>query len=194
MKIWCNSRYIGWKLLIRITRTSLPPVSVLCYVRGDIDGAQKQLNRLSQLAPSSNAYNHRDYDATFHAGWSSGAATGRIAGDYRSCRRAVASYNKLFDGAPPEGDIAVEYWSTVAKIPARRGEAINQLKRINADAPGNTGLQNNLALLLFSSDRRDEGFAVAGTDGKIEPGREGASKIWYGQIKTCPSVMPVCRR
>ena len=28
--------------LIRITRTSLPPVSVLCYVRGDIDGAQKQ--------------------------------------------------------------------------------------------------------------------------------------------------------
>ncbi|MGQ7173561.1 hypothetical protein ACUOCP_52290, partial [Escherichia sp. R-CC3] len=32
---------------------------------------------------------------------------------------AVASYNKLFNGAPPEGDIAVEYWSTVAKIPAR---------------------------------------------------------------------------
>ncbi len=51
---------------------------------------------------------------------------------------AVASYNKLFNGAPPEGDIAVEYWSTVAKIPARRGEAINQLKRINADAPGKT--------------------------------------------------------
>ena len=23
---------------------------------------------------------------------------------------AVASYNKLFNGAPPEGDIAVEYW------------------------------------------------------------------------------------
>lgn len=33
VKIWCNSRYIGWNLLIRITRTSLPPVSVLCYVR-----------------------------------------------------------------------------------------------------------------------------------------------------------------
>lgn len=99
---------------------------------------------------------------------------------------AVASYNKLFNGAPPEGDIAVEYWSTVAKIPARRGEAINQLKRINADAPGNTGLQNNLALLLFSSDRRDEGFAVLEQMAKSNAGREGASKIWYGQIKDMP--------
>ncbi|RLW76288.1 tetratricopeptide repeat protein, partial [Escherichia coli] len=91
-----------------------------------------------------------------------------------------------FNGAPPEGDIAVEYWSTVAKIPARRGEAINQLKRINADAPGNTGLQNNLALLLFSSDRRDEGFAVLEQMAKSNAGREGASKIWYGQIKDMP--------
>ena len=86
----------------------------------------------------------------------------------------------------PEGDIAVEYWSTVAKIPARRGEAINQLKRINADTPGNTGLQNNLALLLFSSDRRDEGFAVLEQMAKSNAGREGASKIWYGQIKDMP--------
>ncbi|MFP1453190.1 cellulose synthase [Escherichia coli] len=28
-----DSSYIGWNLLIRITRRSLPPVSVLCYVR-----------------------------------------------------------------------------------------------------------------------------------------------------------------
>lgn len=74
----------------------------------------------------------------------------------------------------------------MAKIPARRGEAINQLKRINADTPGNTGLQNNLALLLFSSDRRDEGFAVLEQMAKSNAGREGASKIWYGQIKDMP--------
>ncbi|MCH7052516.1 tetratricopeptide repeat protein, partial [Escherichia coli] len=59
-------------------------------------------------------------------------------------------------------------------------------KRINADAPGNTGLQNNLALLLFSSDRRDEGFAVLEQMAKSNAGREGASKIWYGQIKDMP--------
>ena len=129
--------------------------------QGDIDGAQKQLDRLSQLAPSSNAY--KSSRTTMLLSTSDGRQAlqqARLQATTGHAEEAVASYNKLFNGAPPEGDIAVEYWSTVAKIPARRGEAINQLKRINADTPGNTGLQNNLALLLFSSDRRDEGFAV----------------------------------
>nr|EKW8227990.1 hypothetical protein [Escherichia coli] len=82
----------------------------------------------------------------------------------------------------------------MAKIPARRGEAINQLKRINADTPGNTGLQNNLALLLFSSDRRDEGFAVLEQMAKSNAGAKGPLKSGTGRLKTCPSAMPVCRR
>ncbi len=155
--------------------------------QGDIDGAQKQLDRLSQLAPSSNAY--KSSRTTMLLSTPDGRQAlqqARLQATTGHAEEAVASYNKLFNGAPPEGDIAVEYWSTVAKIPARRGEAINQLKRINADAPGNTGLQNNLALLLFSSDRRDEGFAVLEQMAKSNAGREGASKIWYGQIKDMP--------
>ena len=155
--------------------------------QGDIDGAQKQLDRLSQLAPSSNAY--KSSRTTMLLSTSDGRQAlqqARLQATTGHAEEAVASYNKLFNGAPPEGDIAVEYWSTVAKIPARRGEAINQLKRINADTPGNTGLQNNLALLLFSSDRRDEGFAVLEQMAKSNAGREGASKIWYGQIKDMP--------
>lgn len=155
--------------------------------QGDIDGAQKQLDRLSQLAPSSNAY--KSSRTTMLLSTPDGRQAlqqARLQATTGHAEEAVASYNKLFNGAPPEGDIAVEYWSTVAKIPARRGEAINQLKRINADAPGNTGLQNNLALLLFSSDRRDEGFAVPEQMAKSNAGREGASKIWYGQIKDMP--------
>lgn len=154
---------------------------------GDIDGAQKQLDRLSQLAPSSNAY--KSSRTTMLLSTPDGRQAlqqARLQATTGHAEEAVASYNKLFNGAPPEGDIAVEYWSTVAKIPARRGEAINQLKRINADTPGNTGLQNNLALLLFSSDRRDEGFAVLEQMAKSNAGREGASKIWYGQIKDMP--------
>ncbi|HBH5289711.1 TPA: cellulose biosynthesis protein BcsC [Escherichia coli] len=155
--------------------------------QGDIDGAQKQLDRLSQLAPSSNAY--KSSRTTMLLSTPDGRQAlqqARLQATTGHAEEAVASYNKLFNGAPPEGDIAVDYWSTVAKIPARRGEAINQLKRINADTPGNTGLQNNLALLLFSSDRRDEGFAVLEQMAKSNAGREGASKIWYGQIKDMP--------
>lgn len=112
--------------------------------QGDIDGAQKQLDRLSQLAPSSNAY--KSSRTTMLLSTPDGRQAlqqARLQATTGHAEEAVASYNKLFNGAPPEGDIAVEYWSTVAKIPARRGEAINQLKRINADTPGNTGLQND---------------------------------------------------
>lgn len=70
--------------------------------------------------------------------------------------QAIASYDKLFKGYPPEGELAVEYWTTVAKLPARRHEAINQLQKINAVSPGNNALQNALAQLLFASGRRDE--------------------------------------
>lgn len=162
--------------------------------QGDIDGAQKQLDRLSQLAPSSNAY--KSSRTTMLLSTSDGRQAlqqARLQATTGHAEEAVASYNKLFNGAPPEGDIAVEYWSTVAKIPARRGEAINQLKRINADTPGNTGLQNNLALLLFSSDRRDEGFAVPNRWRNRTPGAKGPLKSGTGRLKTCPSAMPAFR-
>lgn len=162
--------------------------------QGDIDGAQKQLDRLSQLAPSSNAY--KSSRTTMLLSTPDGRQAlqqARLQATTGHAEEAVASYNKLFNGAPPEGDIAVEYWSTVAKIPARRGEAINQLKRINADTPGNTGLQNNLALLLFSSDRRDEGFAVWNKWRNRTPGAKGPLKSGTGRLKTCPSAMPACR-
>ncbi|XNM61919.1 hypothetical protein ACLK1T_13760 [Escherichia coli] len=93
---------------------------------------------------------------------------------------AVASYNKLFNVRRRKVDRrrVLEYGG---EIPARRGEAINQLKRINADAPGNTGLQNNLRY------RRLVAIAVVrvccpGTDGKSNAGREGAL-IWYGRLE-----------
>ncbi|ENU2841750.1 tetratricopeptide repeat protein, partial [Escherichia coli] len=90
--------------------------------QGDIDGAQKQLDRLSQLAPSSNAY--KSSRTTMLLSTPEGRQAlqeARLLATTGHAEEAVASYNKLFNGALPEGDIAVEYWSTVAKIPARRG-------------------------------------------------------------------------
>lgn len=84
--------------------------------QGDIDGAQKQLDRLSQLAPSSNAY--KSSRTTMLLSTPDGRQAlqqARLQATTGHAEEAVASYNKLFNGAPPEGDIAVEYWSTVAK-------------------------------------------------------------------------------
>ncbi len=74
----------------------------------------------------------------------------------------------------------------VAKEPARRNLAINQLKKINASSPGNVPLQSSLAQLLFQSGRRDEGFAVLQEMAKSNNGRSQASDMWYQQIKDQP--------
>lgn len=82
--------------------------------------------------------------------------------------------------------MATEYWNVVAKDPARRSVAINQLKKINASSPGNTQLQGTLAQLLFQTGRRDEGFAVLQEMAKSSNGRSRASDMWYEQIKDQP--------
>ncbi|MDM4050922.1 nitrite reductase large subunit NirB [Escherichia coli] len=74
--------------------------------QGDIDGAQKQLDRLSQLAPSSNAY--KSSRTTMLLSTSDGRQAlqqARLQATTGHAEEAVASYNKLFNGAPPEGDL-----------------------------------------------------------------------------------------
>lgn len=44
-------------------------------------------------------------------------------------REAIAAYDKLFDGKPPSGDIATEYWNVVAKEPARRNPPLISLRK-----------------------------------------------------------------
>ncbi|HKS32627.1 MAG TPA: cellulose synthase complex outer membrane protein BcsC, partial [Enterobacteriaceae bacterium] len=102
-------------------------------------------------------------------------------------QEAIAAYDKLFSGNPPGAELASEYWNVVAKDPARRNAAINQLKKINTDNPGNTQLQATLAQLLFQTERRDEGFAVLQEMAKSNSGRGQASDMWYEQIKDRPT-------
>lgn len=155
--------------------------------QGDIAGAQKQLDRLSQLAPSSTAY--KSSRTTMLLSTPEGRQSlqeARLQATTGHPEEAIAAYDKLFKGNPPEGELAVEYWTTVAKLPARRNEAINQLKKINASNPGNNGLQNSLAQLMFDNGRREEGFAVLEQMAKSSSGRNAASDIWYKQIKDLP--------
>lgn len=155
--------------------------------QGDIAGAQKQLDRLSQLAPSSTAY--KSSRTTMLLSTPEGRQSlqeARLQATTGHPEEAIAAYDKLFKGNPPDGELAVEYWTTVAKLPARRNDAINQLKKINASNPGNNGLQNSLAQLMFDSGRREEGFAVLEQMAKSSSGRNAAADIWYKQIKDLP--------
>ncbi|MCM7732382.1 cellulose synthase complex outer membrane protein BcsC [Enterobacter cloacae complex sp. IR5378] len=156
--------------------------------QGDTAGAQKELDRLKGMAPDSSAY--QSSRTTMLLSTPDGRQAlqqARLLATTGHTQEAIAAYDKLFDGKPPSGDIATEYWNVVAKEPARRNSAINQLKKINASSPGNVTLQSSLAQLLFQSGRRDEGFAVLQEMAKSNNGRSQASDMWYQQIKDQPA-------
>ncbi len=96
---------------------------------------------------------------------------------------AIAAYESMFNGSPPDGDLAAEYWVLVAKIPARHNEAITQLSALNTSSPGNAELQNTLARLLIADGRNEEGYAVLEQMAKANTGRDAAANIWYQQIQ-----------
>lgn len=155
--------------------------------QGDNAGAQKQLERLKTIAPDSDAYKSSQSEIQLTGGKGRQAlqearlqvATGHIP-------EGIASYDKLFNGTPPDGDMAVEYWTAVAQLPARHGEALNKLKTLNAKNPGNVQLQTTLAKMLFKDNQSDEGYAVLEQMAKSNAGRGTAADIWYDQIKNQP--------
>ncbi|EKS6645773.1 cellulose biosynthesis protein BcsC [Enterobacter hormaechei] len=156
--------------------------------QGDTAGAQKELDRLKGMAPDSSAYeSSRTTMLLSTPDGRQALQQARLLATTGHTQEAIAAYDKLFDGKPPSGDIATEYWNVVAKEPARRNSAINQLKKINASSPGNVTLQSSLAQLLFQSGRRDEGFAVLQEMAKSNNGRSQASDMWYQQIKDQPA-------
>lgn len=156
--------------------------------QGDTAGAQKELDRLKGMASDSSAY--QSSRTTMLLSTPDGRQAlqqARLLATTGHTQEAIAAYDKLFDGNPPSGDIATEYWNVVAKDPARRNSAIGQLKNLNATSPGNAPLQASLAQLLFESGRRDEGFAVLQEMAKSNKGRSQASDMWYQQIKDLPA-------
>ncbi|MGK9175828.1 cellulose biosynthesis protein BcsC [Yokenella regensburgei] len=152
--------------------------------QGDTAGAQKQLDRLVTLAPDSAAYKAAKTEMALSTAQGRQALQqARLQAATGHTQEAIAAYEGLFNGAPPEGNLAPEYWSLVAKIPARHAEAVNQLKAINSRNPGNADLQSTLARLLLADGRTEEGYAVLEQMAKNNTGRENAASIWYQNIQ-----------
>ncbi|VTN12470.1 Cellulose synthase operon protein C precursor [Raoultella terrigena] len=55
MKIWCVNRCTGWKLIDPNNPDVISARMRYLLRQGDTDGAKKQLDRLSKLAPDSTA-------------------------------------------------------------------------------------------------------------------------------------------
>ena len=156
--------------------------------QGDNAGAQKELDRLKAIAPTSNAW--RASNSTMMLSTPEGRQSlqqARLLATTGHTQEAIEAYDKLFGGNPPVGDMATEYWSVVAKNPARRNEAIDRMKALNTSGPGDTQLQTTLAQLLLQNGREEEGYNVLRQMAKSNAGRETASALWYQQLKDKPA-------
>lgn len=156
--------------------------------QGDTAGAQKQLDRLKTLAPDSDAYKSSQSEMRISSGDGRQALQeARLQVTTGHVQQGLAQYDKLFNGTPPDGDMAIEYWSAVAKLPARHKEAVGKLQTLNVQNPGNVQLQTTLAKMLFDDNRSAEGYAVLEQMAKSSGGRDTAAQMWFDKIKDQPA-------
>ncbi|WEF28352.1 cellulose synthase complex outer membrane protein BcsC [Klebsiella aerogenes] len=155
--------------------------------QGDTAGAQKQLDLLAKLAPESSELKATRSEIDISTGGGQQALQqARLLGVSGHVDEAIAAYEKLFDGVPADAGFATEYWTLVARLPARHNEGINQLKKLNASSPGNVALQTTLAKQMFADNKPDEGFAYLEQMSRSAAGRDAASSMWFDEIKDMP--------
>ncbi|WP_300001434.1 cellulose synthase complex outer membrane protein BcsC [uncultured Cedecea sp.] len=155
--------------------------------QGDNEGAKQQLDILFGMAPDSRAYRE-----SFQAYLLANPALrlqlqqARLFTSSGNIPAAINAYKKIFSGTEPAGDLAVEYWMTVAKQPSQMTLAFNQLNAIKNKDPGNIAVQMNIARLQFNQGKLQEGFKLLEEIAQTPTGRDDAAKAWYAQIKDMP--------
>lgn len=174
-----------------LTDTNSPEVIAarlrLLLRQGDNEGAKQQLSLLAKVAPDSAVY-RESFMAYLLASPElrlqlQQARLLASAGDYPA---AIAAYKKVFAGNEQAGDLAIEYWMTMAKLPAQTSLAFNKLSAMSAKDPSNPQLKGNLARLLFSQGKLQDGFQLLTEMAKTQTGRDEAARVWYSQIQSMP--------
>lgn len=89
------------------------------------------------------------------------AASGRLA-------EAQAAWDRLFHGAFPSADMALEYWRLVARLPGQQARALAQMQALDRITPGNAELQQSLRLMQQNVQRvkADSQAAALGARGQ----------------------------
>ena len=99
---------------------------------------------------------------------------------------AAAIFEQLFGDAPPDFATALEYLRIRSNIPGQRPRTIEQLKALDVQYPGNIGLRQTLADLLFREKRNDEALAVL-HQLSTDPNASGpAAEREYEYLSTLP--------
>ena len=168
------------------------PAYVAAHMRyllrqGDTAGAKKQLEKLAKVAPdSAELKSSRSEMSLSTSDGRQELQQARLLGVSGRVEEGIAAFDKLFGGVPPDPSLAIEYWALVARLPARHKEAVAQLKKLDARAPGNPDLQATLAKQMFADNKPAEGFAYLEQMSRSAAGRGTAADMWLSEIKDMP--------
>ena len=95
-------------------------------------------------------------------------------------------FERLFGNDSPDFATALEYLRIRSNIPGQRPKAIQQLKALDAEYPGNIGLRQTLADLLFREQRAPEALAVLQQLASDPQASNAAANREYEYLNTLP--------
>ncbi len=97
----------------------------------------KELERLTKLAPDSPELKASRNEMKSNTGEGRRALQqARLLGVAGKVDEAIAAYEKLYGGVPDDVDVAIEYWTLVARLPSRHSEGVSQLKKTERQRAG----------------------------------------------------------
>ncbi|HHG9973889.1 TPA: cellulose synthase complex outer membrane protein BcsC [Yersinia enterocolitica] len=153
--------------------------------QGNLAEAQKQLDKLQQLAPDSDVYRRAKLMlAMTKPEVRQQLQEARLLATAGRVAEAKVKYDQLLQGNPPTLDLAVEYWRLVARLPGQEALAIQKLASLDQQYPGNVALRMALARMYFSQQKAAQGYAMLEKVATDPTGTSDAADLWMDTIKT----------
>ncbi len=153
--------------------------------QGNLAEAQKQLDKLQQLAPDSDVYRRAKLMlAMTKPEVRQQLQEARLLATAGRVAEAKVKYDQLLQGNPPTLDLAVEYWRLVARLPGQEALATQKLAALDQQYPGNVALRMALARMYFSQQKAAQGYAMLEKVATDPTGTSDAADLWMDTIKT----------
>ncbi len=159
----------------------------LALHQGDRAKAQQLMARLKQGAPDAPAT--REAQAALLLTSPEGRQQlqqARLLATSGRAAEARAAWDRLFNGSFPGVDIALEYWSLVARIDGQRAVALANLQALDRRYPGNVGVRLQLARLQYQNNNPAQATEALKTLADNPAGRDRAAALWLSAIQAQP--------
>ena len=159
----------------------------LALHQGDQVKAQQYMSQLKQLAPDAPAT--REAQASMLLISAEGRQQlqqARLLAASGHLPEARAAWDSLFHGVFPGVDLALEYWSLVARIDGQRPVAQANLEALDRRYPGNVGVRMQLARLQYQNDNPAQAASELKTLAANPAGRDQAADLWLTTIQGQP--------